>query len=318
MIAMATSRKVYQREKVIAAWEALEGAGAEALGKLYRSMVDGSEERFVVKPSQMGQLDRLREQMPNFEEPIREIQRQAALAASSSDDLEIMPMLLLGDPGIGKTKFAREVASILSTGFALCPMSSMTAGWILSGASSQWKSAKPGKVFDTIIKGEYANPVMLLDEIDKASGSSSGYDPLGALYSLLERDTAREFVDEFAEVPIDASGVVWIGSANEEESVPRPLLSRMNVFVIKSPDQDELRRVAQSIYEEIRSSKEWGRRFDPSLSEAALEKLMRFTPREMRKAIMSAFGSAHLDGRAVIESRDIPEPSEGARRSIGF
>ena len=59
------------------------------------------------------------------------------------------PMLLLGEPGIGKTHFARRLAHLLGTGFGFVPMSSLTAGWVLSGASSQWKNAKPGKVFDT-------------------------------------------------------------------------------------------------------------------------------------------------------------------------
>ena len=77
---------------------------------------------------------------------------------------------------------------------SLVPMSSMTAGWLLSGASSQWKGAKPGKVFEALVDGEYANPVIVVDEIDKAS-SDAQYDPLGALYSLLEHDTAQNFTD---------------------------------------------------------------------------------------------------------------------------
>ena len=70
-------------------------------------------------------------------------------------------------------------------------MSSLTAGWVLSGASSQWKGARPGKVFETLVDGHYANPVMVVDEIDKAGGEHA-YDPLGALYSLLEHDTATQ------------------------------------------------------------------------------------------------------------------------------
>ena len=72
--------------------------------------------------------------------------------------LELPPMLLLGEPGIGKTHFARKLAELLGTGFGFVPMSSLTAGWVLSGASSQWKNAKPGKVFDTLVNGDYANP----------------------------------------------------------------------------------------------------------------------------------------------------------------
>ena len=110
------------------------------------------------------------------------------------------------------------------TGMSLVPMSSMTAGWLLSGASSQWKGSRPGKVFEALVDGQYANPVIVVDEIDKASADAQ-YDPLGALYSLLEHDTAHSFVDEFAEVAIDASQVIWVSTANDERSVPEPILT---------------------------------------------------------------------------------------------
>ena len=74
------------------------------------------------------------------------------------------------------------------------------------------EGARPGKVFEALVEGEYANPVIVVDEIDKASGDAQ-YDPLGALYSLLEHDTAQSFTDEFAEVAIDASQVIWITTA---------------------------------------------------------------------------------------------------------
>ena len=154
-------------------------------------------------------------------------------------------MLLLGEPGIGKTHFARRVAQLLGTGFGFVPMSSLTAGWVLSGASSQWKNAKPGKVFDTFLNGEYANPVMVVDELDKASADGQ-YDPLGALYELLEIDTAMRFVDEFVEVPIDASGAVWFATANDAARIPEPLLNRMNVYEIDAPDAEGSARIARS------------------------------------------------------------------------
>ena len=90
---------------------------------------------------------------------------------------------------------------LLGTGFGFVPMSSLTAGWVLSGASSQWKNAKPGKVFDTFLNGDYANPVIVVDEIDKASADGQ-YDPLGALYELLEtrdRDALRRRVRRAAD-----------------------------------------------------------------------------------------------------------------------
>lgn len=316
IIALATSKRVYDTEAVRVAYQSLDGGGSESLGKLYKSMIEGDPQRFVVKPSKVDDLESLYESMPNFREALDEIRRQIALASSSADELDIAPMLLLGDPGIGKTRFAKQVSHTLSTGFSMCPMSSMTAGWILSGASSQWKSAKTGKVFDALVKGRYANPVVLVDELDKAGGDGQ-YDPLGALYTLLERDTAKEFVDEFAEVPIDASSVVWICTANDARSIPAPLLSRMNVFSIPAPSQDAKRIIAEAIYAEIWREKLWAKRFPEALGEPALARLMEFSPREMRKAISAGFGNAHLDGRCAICPGDIPEKAQLAAR-MGF
>ena len=132
---------------------------------------------------------------------LEDIRKHLALCIDSNDSVELPPMLLLGEPGIGKTHFARKIAQLLGTGFGFVPMSSLTAGWVLSGASSQWKNAKPGKVFDTFLNGDYANPVIVVDEIDKASADGQ-YDPLGALYELLEiedRDALRRRVRRAAD-----------------------------------------------------------------------------------------------------------------------
>src|SRR2546430_16591700 len=105
-------------------------------------------------------------------------------------------------------------------------MSSLTAGWVLTGASAQWHNARPGKIAQTLIEGEYANPVVVLDEVDKAGGDSR-YDPIGALYTLLERDTASHFKDEFIDVDMDASQIPGIATANEESEIPDPTLTRI-------------------------------------------------------------------------------------------
>ena len=176
---------------------------------------------------------------------LEDIRKHLALCIDSDDSIELPPMLLLGEPGIGKTHFARKLAQLLGTGFGFVPMSSLTAGWVLSGASSQWKNAKPGKVFDTFLNGDYANPVIVVDEIDKASGDGQ-YDPLGALYELLEIETATRFVDEFVELPIDASGAVWLATANDAGAHSRAAAqSRLSVYEIDAPDAEGAARIAR-------------------------------------------------------------------------
>jgi ATP-dependent Lon protease len=272
-------RAVYHVDAVNQRLHKLPPQEHEGLRNTYERMLERGPERFQVKPSGLPAMDHLYDELPNFHEALDDLKRQIALCQDSRDALEIMPILLLGPPGVGKTHFAREVAGLLGTGMGFVSMSSLTAGWVLSGASSQWKGARPGKVFETLVDGQFANPVMVVDEIDKARGEHA-YDPLGSLYSLMEHDTAASFIDEFAEVAIDASQVIWIATANDDRSIPEPILNRMNVYDV-------------------------------------LDRLADLPPREMRRAWMTGFGNARLAAQDEVRCDDLP--AAGARRTrIGF
>jgi ATP-dependent Lon protease len=315
-IPIAGFKDVYDVPQVEKALHDLPSGANEALRALYEKMLRLGGQRFTVKPSALPEIDALLDELPNFAEVLEDIRKHLALCIGTNDSIELPPILLLGEPGIGKTHFARKIAELLGTGFGFVPMSSLTAGWVLSGASSQWKNAKPGKVFDTFLNGDYANPVIVVDEIDKASGDGQ-YDPLGALYELLEIETATRFVDEFVELPIDASGALWLATANDAARIPDPLLNRLAVYEIDAPDADGTRRIAGTIYREIRSAHDWGRQFPEALSAAALERLAGLPPREMRRAIHAAFGAAKVDGRSEVGAEDIQDPRTRKQR-IGF
>lgn len=316
-IPIAGYKTIYNVADVQRAMENSGAARNEYLQSFYEKMKGTGGVRFIVKPSSTDGLDGLYDSSPNFREVIDDLKKFMVLAIDGDEPMQFTPMLLLGDPGLGKTHFAKSMSQVLGTSFEFVSMSSLTAGWILSGASSQWANAKPGKVAQSLINGEFANPLIALDEVDKAGGDSR-YDPMGALYGLLERETAIHFKDEFVEVDIDASNILWVATANDESSIPEPILNRMNVYVIERPDYDASIKIARSIYRDILEQHKWVFVAEPS--DDVLDCLAAVSPRDMRKVLLDAFGNAKLEKRDHLLVKDLNSRkiSAGRKGSIGF
>jgi len=252
-------------------------------------------------PTIFDDLDLLRKRFPNFSAVVEFYKQEFALAKLTNNPiLSAQPLLILGPPGVGKTVFCHELAKIVDTHFEFIGMSSMTAGFVLAGNSSKWAEGSSGKVVQSLVLGKRANPLLLLDEVDKIGGDTR-YSPLGSLYSLLEKETAEKFVDESLEMPIDASHVVWIATANYIDRIPEPILSRFAVIPVRSPNAEQMVLVLHSVYTKVRQNNPWGDLFQEELSQRVADKLVnaKLEPRLLKKILVGACGRAVLRTSAI-------------------
>ncbi|MFL9610977.1 AAA family ATPase [Methylobacillus sp. Pita2] len=239
-------------------------------------------------------LDSLYERFPNFHEVLDHVNRQICLARLSEKSVFTMaPILLHGAPGIGKTRFIRELSIVLGIEFNKISCGSLTAGWVISGSSTSWEEGRPGHVLTSLRDGKTANPIIMLDEIDKMRQDGK-YTPFGALYDLLEDSTAASFVDESIALPIDASKVSWVATANEVDSVPQAILSRMHLIEVETPTPEQMVATIASIMTDIIKENEysWGSRFSPNLADDVVGMLIDYSPRDIRNMIKDAMGEA--------------------------
>ncbi len=314
-ITLARTRAVYDVAEVQGALDRSRGRSPE-LDAFYERMLDDGGERFVTTPSSPDAMAPLADDCPNFHAVVDDLARYLGLAHAGDAGLNVMPILLLGDPGVGKTHFAKRLARVMQTECELISMNALSAGFVITGSSASWKGAKCGKVAERLVRGRYANPVVVLDEVEKASGSSQS-DPLAALYQLLEPETSRAFRDEFIDVEIDASQIVWVLTANSTDGIPAPLLNRMAVYEVPAPTPEQAAGIAQRIYAGLLGELKLAR-FGLRLGQAVQDKLAGVSPRDMRKVLLDALGYAVKAGRDEVAPDDVRLKTAPGKARIGF
>jgi ATP-dependent Lon protease len=251
-----------------------------------------SRELIKIDYEAIKRIQSLEIKFPNFKKAIEYYVEQLHLCDITDERyIEFKPLLLTGVPGVGKTQFCSEVAASLNLNLNIIQCSSTTAGFVLSGGSAQWSGARPGKVHSILRDSKEANPFILLDEIDKMSGDIR-YDSYGSLYSLLEKNTAKKFVDELIDIPVDCSRINWIATANDLNSIPEPIRSRFSIIKIREPNRDEITNITLSIYANILKDNRWGKRFSENLDENLMSLFANISPRQIKSVLINGCGRA--------------------------
>jgi len=263
--------------------------------------------------------DQLETEFPNFKQVVDFIRSQMALGSIGNNHLKIPPILLLGEPGVGKTEFMLTLTDRLNTTLNIVDMSSIKTASKLSGSENFWSNSKPGAVFDTLALGDYANPLIMLDEIDKCVSQQSN--PLSALHSLLEKRTAKTFKDlACPDLILDASIINWIATANNKHFIEVSILDRFNVFEILPPNKKQMNIIVKNQYKTFIDTNESGYFFNNNINDEVLSLLSQQPPRCVRKLLEISFGLAALDESPKIEIPHIHQSLNTLfkKTSIGF
>jgi ATP-dependent Lon protease len=304
---------------------ALPGESNQQLSRLLESMMRESGTRSLLPAISPDALAPLYSRFPHFKEVLDFIADNLLLSACGTGVpfLRLPPMLFRGSAGTGKSYFCQELTKVLGAPFVERDLSVVTEAFVLSGMSSSWKGSKSGVVFDTLVHGSYANPVICLNEVDKVKQTGVHNSPMSALYGLLEPGTSVNFTDEFAEIAINASHVVWLLTANEEGPIPAPIQSRLEIFEIREPSPAECKIIAQSVWDNLSSSQlPKGHGFQDVLSPETLEVMSHITPRVMTKVLLIAACTAVRDGRKFVLPGDVLRAQvrygSAPKQKIGF
>jgi len=229
-------------------------------------------------------------------------------------------LLLAGPPGVGKTSLGRSIAAALNRPFERISLGGMRDESEIRGHRRTYIGSMPGKIITAIKNAGTKAPVILLDEIEKVGADHGRGDVSSALLEVLDQEQNETFTDHYLSVPYDLSSVVFIATANSIDSIPAPLLDRMELINVPSyTDPEKLAIVKKYLIPSIRKELNL-KAADFRLADSTIRELMHGYTREagVRQIKRELMGLARKSLKRKLEKRPIKFTSKNLRKYIGY
>ncbi|KAK8858689.1 ATP-dependent protease La [Kwoniella newhampshirensis] len=228
-------------------------------------------------------------------------------------------LCLAGPPGVGKTSIGKSIARALDRQFYRFSVGGLTDVAEIKGHRRTYIGAMPGKPIQALKKVATENPLILIDEVDKISKAYNG-DPASALLEMLDPEQNKSFLDHYLDVPIDLSRVLFVCTANVLETIPGPLLDRMEVLQVSGYVSAEKMNIAERYLSPQAKEAAGLKEVDINLEPGAIEALIRYYCREsgvrnLKKHIDKIYRKAAFKIVTDLGEEGLPEPREASSSS---